>query len=370
MILKFVVPLVAVAGVAFAVRTVVLGYQQPVIPRPIAEPPKPPFEAYLSGSGLVEAASENVAISTPLPGLVTDVAAKVGARVQKGDLLFRLDNREVAAQMLVERAAVAAAEARIARLASLPRLEDVRIAEAKLVEANAALEEAARQLAMAESISDPRAMSKDALSRRRSDVEVATARVRSAQAALDWQMAGAWKPELEVARAELAQTQARVALVQTQLERLDVRAPLDATVLQLNLRAGEYATTGVLARPLVLLGRTDVLHVRVDIDENDSWRWNAAAAARAFVRGNRNMSAPLALVRVEPYVIPKRSLTGDSTERVDTRVLQALYSFDPTALRVYVGQQLDVYVEAPSLSHALAATPTASGDAASAAATR
>jgi HlyD family secretion protein len=42
------------------------------------------------------------------------------------------------------------------------------------------------------------------------------------------------------------------------------------------------------------------------------------------------------------------SLTGDNTERTDMRVLQVIYSFDPAALPVYVGQQMDVYIEAPA----------------------
>ena len=48
---------------------------------------------------------------------------------------------------------------------------------------------------------------------------------------------------------------------------------------------------------------------------------------------------------MEPYVIPKRNLTGDSTERVDTRVLQVIFGLDAGA-RVYAGQQLDVFIDA------------------------
>jgi HlyD family secretion protein len=45
-------------------------------------------------------------------------------------------------------------------------------------------------------------------------------------------------------------------------------------------------------------------------------------------------------------VIPKRSLTGASTERVDTRVLQVIYRFPNTLGRpVYVGQQVDLFIE-------------------------
>jgi len=44
-------------------------------------------------------------------------------------------------------------------------------------------------------------------------------------------------------------------------------------------------------------------------------------------------------------VLPKRSLTGDSQERVDTRVLQVIFAFDPGSMPVFVGQQVDVYIE-------------------------
>jgi hypothetical protein len=45
-------------------------------------------------------------------------------------------------------------------------------------------------------------------------------------------------------------------------------------------------------------------------------------------------------------VIPKKSLTGGNTERVDTRVLQVIYAIDAPSDRLYVGQQLDVSLDA------------------------
>ena len=48
-------------------------------------------------------------------------------------------------------------------------------------------------------------------------------------------------------------------------------------------------------------------------------------------------------------MLPKKSLTGDSTERVDTRVLQVIYRVDNEALPLFVGQQMDVFIEAPSV---------------------
>ncbi len=50
-------------------------------------------------------------------------------------------------------------------------------------------------------------------------------------------------------------------------------------------------------------------------------------------------------MRVDPYVIPKKSVTGDNTERVDTRVLQVIYALDASNLPIYVGQQMDVFID-------------------------
>ena len=68
-------------------------------------------------------------------------------------------------------------------------------------------------------------------------------------------------------------------------------------------------------------------------------------AAEASLKGHAEMKMKLRFIRIEPFVIPKRNLTGDSLERVDTRVLQVIYEFDRPKFPVYVGQQVDVFIE-------------------------
>lgn len=75
------------------------------------------------------------------------------------------------------------------------------------------------------------------------------------------------------------------------------------------------------------------------------------------MRGNRDLAVDLRFEYVEPYVIPKKSLTGGSTERVDTRVLQVVYSFPSGAIPAYIGQQVDVFVDAQPASPPPAAAP-------------
>ena len=106
---------------------------------------------------------------------------------------------------------------------------------------------------------------------------------------------------------------------------------------------------------LSLLGFTlwYVQHTRMIANFRGSWlrggpRFHGHAAAYAVSRGNLQQRYPLHFVRVEPFVVPKKSLTGDNTERVDTRVLQVIYKFDPRGWpRLFVGQQVEVFIEAP-----------------------
>jgi len=97
---------------------------------------------------------------------------------------------------------------------------------------------------------------------------------------------------------------------------------------------------------LSYLANVEPVYVRVNVDENEAWRVRADSTAIGYLRGNKQLSSPLKFVRFEPYVLPKTSLTGDSTERVDTRVLQVIYAFHRGNLPIYVGQQMDVYIDA------------------------
>jgi HlyD family secretion protein len=349
MIRKYVLPLLAVTGVAFALWTVVRSSQPIPAAPPVAQPAQAPFVSFVAGAGIIEASTENIAMGTPVSGVVTEIFVTVGQAVTAGDPLFKLDDRNLQAELAVRQTALLQAKEKLARLKSMPRPEEVPEAAARVKEAEASSADASNQLALAESVRDKRAISEDQLLRRRYAVQVAEARLAQARAQLALLKAGSWKPDIEVARAEVAAAEAQLQATETDIERLTIRTLVSGQVLQVNIRLGEFAQAGMLQTPLMMLGNVERLHVRVDIDENDAWRVRRDAPAIASVRGNREMKTPLQYVRTEPYIVPKRSLTGDTTERVDTRVLQLLYGFDRHDLPVYVGQQMDVFIEAPPL---------------------
>jgi RND family efflux transporter MFP subunit len=297
MIRKYVLPVLAVIGLALAIAMVIQGNRAVPVAQPAVRPAKAPFASYIFGPGIVEASTENIAVGTPVPGIVTEVYVKWGDRVRKGNPLFKIDTRDLQAQLLP--------------------------ANAKVQEAEANLEKVRNRLKVGEGLEPGVSISVEDLANRRYDVAMS--------------------------EATLASAKAQVEQIKRQIELHTIRAPVSGRILQMKTLLGEYAQSGALSTPLILLGNDAELHVRVDIDENDAWRFQPCASAVASVRGNPDLKTALQYVRTDPDVIPKVSLTGDTTQRTDTRVLQVIYSFKPASLPLYVGQLMDVFIEVPAL---------------------
>jgi HlyD family secretion protein len=341
---RYLVPVVAMLSLTLAVAWALASkpVHKPTVPP--SPPPESTSENTVAAVGLVEPASENIELSCSVSGMVTRLYVKAGDKVKRGQRLFTVDDRDVAAQLGVKRAALALAEARLEKLEQAPRAEEIPPAEAKVDEAKAQLADADVQVKLIHSVSDRRAVREEDVKRRELNYEAAKARVEEAEKDLALLKAGTWKPDLQIARAEVEQASAEVRELETDVARLTMMAPLDGTVLQNKVRLGQYAQCGPLAEPLMIFGGGTEAHVRADVDESDAWRVPAGANAVAYLRGNSQVSFPLEFVQFEPYVIPKKSLTGDATERVDTRVLQVIYRFRDPKANIFDGQQVDVYI--------------------------
>jgi HlyD family secretion protein len=288
--LRWKLPYVALAGIAFALITV-FGESKPEVKVPPIAPPKAAYVESTSGIGVVEPKSELISIGVELAGVVRDVSVKIGDQVKKGAVLFALDQRDIDAQ-----------------IATLERsLEAAKVQAA----------DASAQFAIVSSIQDKRAVAKDDFNRRKFGKELAVVRIEEIKAQLN---------------------QAK-----TTKERLIVKAPIDGQVLEVNVRPGEFASTGSFAQPLMRMGDISTLHVRVEIDEESASNINPRSSAQGLARGDTSNPIPLTFVRFEPYVKPKQNLAV-AGQRVDTRVLQVLYALPENTPAIFVGRQMDVFI--------------------------
>lgn len=288
---------IALAGIAIAAIVAFEGTSPVTLEGGAPAVPQVPFDSWVAGTGTIEARGGNISIGTPISGIVMEIHVEVGDRVEAGQPLFKIDDRDLEAEILT--------------------------AKAQVEEAAAALLKPQHQLE----------------TKQRLHRQDATA--ISAQDLRDLE------DQVALAKASLQLAKAKADELEKEIDYHTVRAPVAGSILQLKMRLGEYVEASGAVPSLLILGSDDGLNIRVDVDEYDAWRVRPNARAMAYVRGHPEIRIPLEFEYTEPVVVPKSALQGASTERTDTRVLQILYSFTRGSLPVYIGEQLDVYIEVP-----------------------
>lgn len=281
-----------IATLALVVALVTMCSKKPEVAKePLNPPPTSPYQSAISGVGIVEPKSELIEIGTDLVGIVRQVLVTVGQEVPAGTPLVGLDPRDIDAKL--------------------------NSAQASLKVATIQAQQAGYQFDLVWNLPDKRAISKDEFARRQFEAQAAKARV--------------------------AELMAQIAELNTTRERLLIRAPIAGEILDIQCRPGE-AVGGSSAAPLIRMGDTSELHIRVEIDETLSGAFSDKSPAVAIIRGDRT-SYPLTFVKIEKYVKPKVNLVS-GPQRVDTRVMQVVYRFTHSPKPpVLVGQQVDVFID-------------------------
>lgn len=177
--------------------------------------------------------AEVVRVAPDVAGLVTDVAVKDNQQVRKGQLLFVIDQSRYRFELDKAQANLAAAQAA------------ARAAGASIQAAGASAAEQAANLVKYQTQYERRQRIQGSLisDEARSDALAAAnaARAGVAQASASQRQASAAQQE---AVAAVAQAQVALAAAALNLERTEVRAPVDGYVTNLDVRTGDYANAG------------------------------------------------------------------------------------------------------------------------------
>jgi HlyD family secretion protein len=306
----------AVLGIIGGVAMIIYDLKPKPVAQPIMQPSFAPYKDFIAGSGIIEADCHNINVGSMLSGVVDEVLVNAGDKVVKGQPLITLDQRQALSELQIKMAAL-------------------EVAKSNVEQSKATLRNTQDLFKLVEDLKDTRAISKEEFITRRNNVMIA-------------------KTELKSAEANVISAAADLESSKTNLDLLTIQAPIDGNILQVNVDPGQFIGGGQTNEGVnsssapILLGGVNTYKVRVDIDETDAWRFKPNTNAIAYLRGNTALKVPLKYEYYEPYVIPKQNLTGESTERVDVRVLQVVYSYDPKDLPSYLGQQVDVYIEVPA----------------------
>ena len=172
------------------------------------------------------------------------LAVKEGDRVATGDVIVELNSRRIVALLSQAEATRDLAAAKLAEVVRGFRYEEIDQARAQLAEAEAALIQHQPNLERAGRLVADGVEPQSVLDTAEANENAAVARLDAARSSLEKFLNGATVEELDQARAELARTEAEVAKLSIDAERMIVTAPRGGTIDALPFREGDEPAVG------------------------------------------------------------------------------------------------------------------------------
>jgi Barrel-sandwich domain of CusB or HlyD membrane-fusion/MacB-like periplasmic core domain len=208
--------------------------------------------------------------------------------------------------------------------------------------------EARAQLARSESeraqrLASDGAISLEAAERSTQEAEALEATSRAARARANAAKAGSRPEDIAASRSSVKAASARVEEMGAHLERLRVVAPFDGEILQVKFRPGEYFDPRN-GEPLLIVGDTSELHVRMDVDERDVGRVRMGAPAFVTAEAFAGKRFEGKIIEVGRHMGRKNVRTDEPTERLDTKILEVLVALNESEGLV-PGMRVSSYVE-------------------------
>ena len=293
--------------------------------------------------GRIEPFSEEVKIASELDGILQRVLVDEGSSVRRGQVVATLSNGAYSARVEIARSVLAERLTDLERLKNGARPMEREQARAALREMEAWRDHAARERARRESILDQGAISRVEFELTDRELNVAQAKVDAARQHYAFVDADARTEDVARVKAEIEHARAQLNEAQTELNKTVIRSPIDGVVLHRYFQAGESVARSA-SLPIVSLGDTSRLRVRMDVDENDVARLRIGqhAYVTAAAYGDRKFTG--VVTRIGQMLGKKRVRTDEPTERVDTKVLETLIDLDP-GFQLPLGLRVDAYIE-------------------------
>jgi HlyD family secretion protein len=229
----------------------------------------------LVASGTVEATDADLGFQ--MAGRLSELGPREGDRVTVGEELARLDSRELEARVAAARAQAGAAEARLADLRAGARPQEVATAEASLRAAEQRSDDARRDVERAQELFDGGAVSRQALDKANTSLQVSEEDVERARQNLELVREGPRLQTIEAQRAVVAQAHAQVSLTEATLSNAVISAPFSGIVTLRHREPGETVSPGA---PVLTLLDPEDRWVRIYVREDQIGRVQLGLSAR------------------------------------------------------------------------------------------
>ena len=211
----------------------------------------------------------DVAVSFKIPGRVEKRLVSEGEMVKAGQVVARLDNKDLSQEVAQRKAQVASAEAVLSEQKTGSRPEEIAQAEAVLARAQADGDRTQLEFERQKKLHDREVISTREFDLAKTSHDGAEARIREAQEGLSLVRKGPRREKIDQAKAGLEQARQALALAETRIGYSVLFSPFSGIVLSDNIEPGEFVSSGT---PVITMGDLSRLYLRAYIHETDLGR--------------------------------------------------------------------------------------------------
>ena len=318
--------------------------------------------------GRVEPVTE-VTVANKIPGRIKAVLVKEGDRVKIGQPIIHFDDAELAAQVRVAQARIVTAQAEVKRAArgldaararwveakSGARPQEIEQARAELDQSRQRWENLEIERKRFKKLVDDGLIAKSQYDAAETDAGIWKAKVRVSEEVLNLLLAGpkpetveaAWtrvqEAEAEIRRAEtlVAQARAELAHARTMLASTVVDATVNGKVTRKLVEPGEAVDVSM---PLMVLGDVAKVIVKAEVDETDVGKLALGQAADVTADAYPGRVFPGKIIEIGQSVGKRKVKPEDPAKIQDMKVLEMKIEVTEGGAGLKLGMTVDVKI--------------------------
>lgn len=280
-------------------------------------------DSTLVANGHVEAT--DVRIATKIAGKVASVERQEGDAVKTGDALARMSTIDLELQARQARAERAQATAELNLRVAGPRAQERAEAEAQMRAVEAELKGADLDLERMQGLLDRGSGAAKARDDARTRRDVLRNRLEALRQTVDRLNAGSRAEEIEAARARTAAIDARIALIEQQIDDASIESPTDGIVTSRIAEPGELLAAGA---PICVITRLSDAWLTVYVPEPDLSRIRIGQETEVTTDGGLSRRGRVTTIASKAEFTPRNVQTRDERVKLVYRVKIALENAD------------------------------------------
>jgi ABC exporter DevB family membrane fusion protein len=295
----------------------------------------------LACTGRIEGDSEAISVGAGIDGVIAELRVKEGQQVAAGAVIAIIERHELRAALSEAGAAVERAKAVRERLLTGSRREERERADADIEATEAVVKQAQARYERYQKLYQEGVLSADARDEAFRNLAVAQANLKATKKAQEFVNVEPLPEELARADAEIRAAEERVRVINEQIKKCVVRAPIAGTVLRTNMKVGETYST-FTPQPIVTLADTANFKVRAEVDERDIDK--IALRQRVLIQGDAFKDRRVfgVVSRISSQMGRKKVRTGDPAEKSDRDVLEVLIDIEGIDKALVVGLRVTI----------------------------